>query len=169
MYCRIHKHMTIIVYMFLQGTLSIQISIIHWYYCLIHSIKKTLCPLLTIYKFQLILNVLLTICQHLTDFPFSNWFKPNLHRYIKDGRQQFSFLSASIIGLMKETFVWPPPPSSLVSSNDPLSNVTYRGGDQTLLYFNPGHWQCSVTLADMLCTHRHWFLSTHNLLLLITG
>lgn len=161
--------MTIIVYMFLQGTLSIQISIIHWYYCLIHSIKKTLCPLLTIYKFQLILNVLLTICQHLTDFPFSNWFKPNLHRYIKDGRQQFSALSASIIGLMKETFVWPPPPSSLVSSNDPLSNVTYRGGDQTLLYFNPGHWQCSVTLADMLCTHRHWFLSTHNLLLLITG
>lgn len=39
----------------------------------------------------------------------------------------------------RDLCVTPPPPSSLVSSNDPLSNVTYRGGDQTLLYFNPGH------------------------------
>lgn len=156
--------------MFLQGTLSIQISIIHWYYCLIHSIKKTLyMPIVN--NLQISINTKcspnnLSTSDRLPIFKLIQTKSSSIHQ----GWETAIFFLVRLNYWSDERDLCVTPlPSSLVSSNDPLSNVTYRGGDQTLLYFNPGHWQCSVTLADMLCTHRHWFLSTHNLLLLITG
>lgn len=79
---------------------------------------------------------------------FSNWSKPNLHQYIKEGDSNAIFCLFCLNYLSDERDLCvTPPPSSLVSSTDPLSHVTYGGGDQTLLYFNPEH--CAPTC----CAH----------------
>lgn len=139
MYCRIHKHMTIIVHVLTRYLINTDIN--HSLILLFDSFYKEKLYMPIVNNLQISINTKCSPNNLSTSdrFPIFKLIQTKSSSIHQGWETAIFFLVRLNYWSDERDLCVTPPPSSLVSSNDPLSNMTYRGGDQTLLYFNPGH------------------------------